>query len=81
MAVWQLEIYSALGEAYGVMSCLEQAHDERSASLVFLLTHPLVDCLRGDARFEDLLRRMGLDHLASYRPQPAWKPLPSWREL
>jgi TolB-like protein len=74
VAAWKLPIHSALGDSDAVMRCLNEAFDERSASLVFHLTHPLIDGLRGDPRFLDLLRRMGLEHLAAYRPNPSWRP-------
>lgn len=69
---WKLVVHAGLGDAGEVINCLEQAFDERSASLVFHLTHPLVDCVRQDARFNALLTRMKLDHLATYRPQREW---------
>ena len=56
---------AGLGNADEVMSCLEAAFEERSAALVFHLTHPLVDRVRGDARFTDLLRRMQLEQYAA----------------
>lgn len=74
---WKLHIFAGLGETDRVMQCLEQAFEERSASLVFLLTHPLVDCVRDDPRFGDLLRRMNLEHLATYRPESSWNPTAS----
>lgn len=80
VAAWKLVVHSSLGNADQVMQLLEEAFQERSAALVFHLTHPVVDCVREDSRFVDLLHRMKLDHLAGYRPDPAWKPLPSWRE-
>jgi serine/threonine-protein kinase len=80
VAAWKLVVHSGLGNADQVMQLLEEAFQERSVSLVFHLTHPTVDCVREDSRFVDLLHRMKLDHLVGYRPDPAWKPLPSWRE-
>jgi TolB-like protein/Flp pilus assembly protein TadD len=80
VAAWKLPIYSGLGDGDNVMRCLEEAYQERSASLVFHLTHPLVDCVRRDDRFIDLLRRMKLAGLVGYRPSPEWKPLPEWRQ-
>lgn len=71
---WKLPIFAGLGETDRVMRCLEEAFEERSASLVFHLTHPLVDCVRNDPRFADLLRRMNVEHLAAYRPEPRWEP-------
>jgi TolB-like protein/lipoprotein NlpI len=71
---WQLTIHAALGDSDAVMRCLEEAFAERSASLVFHLTHPLVDCVRGQPRFNALLRRMRLEHLSAYAPRPAWRP-------
>ena len=71
---WKLPIFAGLGETDRVMRCLEEAFEERSASLVFHLTHPLVDCVREDPRFADLLRRMGVEHMAEYRPEPRWEP-------
>jgi Flp pilus assembly protein TadD len=80
VAAWKLPIYSGLGDGGNVMRCLEEAYEERSASLVFHLTHPLVDCVRSDDRFTDLLRRMKLEGLVGYRPSPEWKPLAEWRQ-
>ena len=81
VAAWKLVVHSCLGNADQVMQLLEEAFQERSVSLVFHLMHPVVDCVRENSRFVDLLHRMKLDHLVGYRPDPAWKPLPSWREL
>jgi hypothetical protein len=37
---------------------LNKAYDDRSPRLVNLKAHPHFDALRGDSRFQDLLRRM-----------------------
>jgi len=75
VSAWQSEIHAVLGDADAVIRCLDKAFEERSASLLYHLTHPLVDCVREDPRFADLLRRMNLEHLASYRPDPPWEPV------
>jgi tetratricopeptide (TPR) repeat protein len=49
-----------LGETERAFDLLETAYRERSGLLVFLKVEPIFDSLRSDARFEDLLRRMGL---------------------
>jgi len=39
---------------------LEQAYREQSNILQFLKTHPYFDPIRGDPRFVELVRRVGL---------------------
>jgi serine/threonine protein kinase len=53
-------IYLGLGELDQTFAWLEQAHEERSGFLAFVGVEPMLDALRGDARFVDLLRRVGL---------------------
>jgi hypothetical protein len=49
-----------LGNKGGALELLQRAHDEHDFSLVFLQVAPWFDGLRGDARFEQLVRRMQL---------------------
>lgn len=49
-----------LGEVERAFPLLEKAYEERSGLLVFLKVEPIFDPLRADARFDGLLRRMGL---------------------
>ncbi len=53
-------IYLGLGELDQTFAWLEQAYEERSGFLAFVGVEPMLDDLRGDARFEDLLQRVGL---------------------
>ena len=53
------EAYASLGEKDKAFLWLERAYEER-ASLLFIKTLPDLDNLRSDARYADLLRRMGL---------------------
>ena len=53
-------IYTALGEKDRALEWLEVACDERSYWLIYLGVDPLLDSLRDDARFTNLMRRMGL---------------------
>lgn len=53
-------IYAGLGDIDQAFDRLEQARKERSGFLPFLKVEPVVDCLRGDSRFQDLLKRIGL---------------------
>ncbi len=55
------QIYSTLGDRSQAFKWLEKAYEDRSGSLIGALKwDPLLDPLRSDPRFEDLLRRMGL---------------------
>jgi TolB-like protein/Tfp pilus assembly protein PilF len=55
-------IYMALDENDGAFVWLEKAYNERCNELPqFLKTAPLLDKLRPDPRFQDLLKRMKLD--------------------
>lgn len=52
-------IYAGLGDFDQAFDRLEQAYKEHSGFLPFLKVEPVVDCLRGDSRFQNLLRRVG----------------------
>jgi TolB-like protein/Flp pilus assembly protein TadD len=51
-------VYSGLGEKEQALSLLEEAYEQRDASLVWSKVAPEVDPLRSEPRFRDLLRRM-----------------------
>jgi TolB-like protein/DNA-binding winged helix-turn-helix (wHTH) protein/tetratricopeptide (TPR) repeat protein len=53
--------YLGLGENDQAFAWIEQAHKEHSNILQFLKVHPYFDPLRDDSRFQDLLRRIGLN--------------------
>jgi TolB-like protein/DNA-binding winged helix-turn-helix (wHTH) protein/Tfp pilus assembly protein PilF len=53
--------YLGLGDNEQAFAWLERAYQEQSNILQFLKVHPFFDPLRGDPRFADLLRRVGLD--------------------
>ena len=53
-------IYAALGDNDRAMAYLEKVFDERSYYVVWLNVDPVLDRLRPDARFQDLLRRIGI---------------------
>jgi pentatricopeptide repeat protein len=52
--------YLGLGDTEQTFYWLEQAYREQSNILQFLKTHPYFDSIRGDPRFADLIRRVGL---------------------
>ena len=54
------EIYSALGQTEEAFEWLNQAYEQHDMQMVSLLTNPTLDSLRSDARFADLVRRVGL---------------------
>jgi hypothetical protein len=49
-----------LGELNRAITCFERAAAERAGLIVFLKVEPMVDPLRGDARFVALLQRLRL---------------------
>jgi len=53
-------IYTGLGEKDQAMVWLEKAYDDRSSYMVYLKAEPMLDSLRSDSRFRDLLKRMEL---------------------
>jgi TolB-like protein/Flp pilus assembly protein TadD len=53
-------VYAGLGRIEDAFDSLEDAYRMHDAYLVWLNTDPRFDILRGDSRFESLLRRMGL---------------------
>lgn len=59
-------IYAGLADRDQAIAWLEKAYDDRSSYMVYLKVEPMLDNLRSDARFGDLLRRM---HLLGSRPQ------------
>jgi eukaryotic-like serine/threonine-protein kinase len=58
--MWMAVIYVGLGEKDQAFDWMQKAYDDRSAWLVYLKVDPLFDPVRGDARFGDLVRRVGL---------------------
>ena len=52
--------YLGLGDNEQAFYWLEQAYKEQSNILQFLKTHPFFDPIRGDPRFTELVRRVGL---------------------
>jgi TolB-like protein/Flp pilus assembly protein TadD len=53
-------IHLGLGETERAFEWLERAVEERDAWLVWLKVDPVLDALRADPRFADLVRRVGL---------------------
>jgi TolB-like protein/Tfp pilus assembly protein PilF len=57
--------YAGLGDKEQAFAYLERSFDERRDRMVWLNVDPLLDPLRSDPRFKDLVRRVGLPTLAS----------------
>jgi TolB-like protein/DNA-binding winged helix-turn-helix (wHTH) protein/Tfp pilus assembly protein PilF len=53
--------YAGLGDKEQALAWLEKAYVQHSTELVSLKVNPGYDLLRGDPRFQDLLRRVGLE--------------------
>jgi tetratricopeptide (TPR) repeat protein len=53
-------VHIGLGDADEAFAWLGRAYEERSDVLVYLGVEPAFDPIRGDARFQDLVRRVGL---------------------
>ncbi len=67
-------IYAGLGEKDRAFECFEKAYQEHGSYLEYLPNGPEYDVLRDDPRFDDLLRRMGLDPAAYSKPGAAAVP-------
>ena len=53
-------VYAGLGEKDQALHWLDRAHKERAAMIPFAGIDPLLNPLRVDPRFQDLLRRVGV---------------------
>jgi tetratricopeptide (TPR) repeat protein len=53
--------YLGLGDYDEAFAWFERAYQEQSNILQFLTVHPFFDPVRGDPRFENLVRRVGLN--------------------
>ena len=53
-------VHAGLGESADALRCLETAMEERYDRLIFLKVEPLLDGLREEPTFRDLLQRIGL---------------------
>ena len=63
-------IYGGLGDKRRAMEWLEKAYEERSVSLNLLKLSPAFISLRGDARFDAMVRGLGMEAFRSaQRPQ------------
>ena len=51
-------VYACMGDSDAAMTWLERAYAEHRFYLIFLKADPKFDSLHGDARFEDLWRRI-----------------------
>jgi TolB-like protein/DNA-binding winged helix-turn-helix (wHTH) protein/Tfp pilus assembly protein PilF len=56
------QVYARLGQKERALGWLETTIEERASLATFMNVDPGLDPLRGDARFEELLARMGLSH-------------------
>lgn len=53
-------LFVRLGDKQSALEALEKAFDERELAMTEIGVEPALDPLRGDAKFQDLLRRVGL---------------------
>jgi TolB-like protein/DNA-binding winged helix-turn-helix (wHTH) protein/Tfp pilus assembly protein PilF len=54
------QIYAALGDKQHAMKWLQSAYDEGAVWMEYLKVDPVLDSLRSQPRFQDLVRQMGL---------------------
>jgi hypothetical protein len=55
-----LQAYSGTGQKKRLLELLQKAYSEHSNAVVQIKVDPMYDPIRSDPRFEDLLRRVGL---------------------
>ena len=57
------QVQAGMGETSGAIESLRAAHELRASDLAWLAVRPTFRSLRSDARFLDLIRRLGLRSL------------------
>lgn len=58
-AYFMAVVYTGLNDKTQAIEWLQKGYEERSGGLIFINVDPRFEVLRSDARFQDLLRRMG----------------------
>jgi hypothetical protein len=53
-------LYAGLGNRKEAMAWLQRALEERADGLTWLNVEPMLDSVRSDPAFQDLVRRIGL---------------------
>ena len=61
-------VQTGMGNKADALDWLDRAYQEHDFSIVFLQVAPWFDSLRGEARFEQLIRRMQLPSRSGARP-------------
>lgn len=69
-AMYFAAVYTGLSDKDQAFRWMDKAYRERTDYLIFLNVEPMADPLRSDARFQDLLRRIGLPQKAAETPAP-----------
>jgi hypothetical protein len=54
-------LYCDIGDRDRAMSALERAHAERASTLIWLKLEPRYDPIRGEPRFQEILRELNLN--------------------
>jgi serine/threonine-protein kinase len=54
-------MYTSLGERAEAITWLERSYEERGGMVIYLKVDPHFDTLRGEPRFQGLLKKIGLD--------------------
>jgi TolB-like protein/DNA-binding winged helix-turn-helix (wHTH) protein/Tfp pilus assembly protein PilF len=63
-----LSVYASLGRRDQCIALLQQAADQHSNAVTSMKVDPMYDPFRGDPRFQDVLRRIGLADTAISKP-------------
>ena len=58
-------VYATLGETDEAIDWLNKGYEQRVFSMFFVRVDPLFDPIRDDARFQELVRRIGLSNEAT----------------
>jgi len=66
-------LYAGIGDRDRAMVWLNKACAERADGLTWLAVEPMMDDIRSDERFQELLEKLGLDKITQLpaEPQPS----------